>query len=68
MTSSRSQTTSEDKGVNYVAERGYPKRLQQNRHGKTQNNIKMKHCHCFPEQETLRALLSTGWFQERITA
>jgi len=24
--------------------------------------------HCFPEQETLPVLLSTGWFQERIRA
>ena len=31
-------------------------------------NIKMKHSRRFLEQETLPAMLSTGWFKERITA
>ena len=55
------------KGITHVAERGHHMRLQNNTHKMTHTIIKMKHSRCFLEQETWSALLSTGWFQERIT-
>ena len=51
-----------------MAEVGYHVRLQNYTHEMTHKKIKMKRSRCFLEQDTLPALLRTGWFQERITA
>ena len=53
--------------VPITLQKEYHVRLQNNTHVLTHKNIKMKHSRCFLEQETLPALLRTGWFQERIT-
>ena len=63
-----SNYTRRQKGVTQVAERVYHMRLQNNPHEMKHKNIKMKHSRRFLVQETLPAMLSTGWFKERITA
>ena len=66
MTFSLSQTTPEDKGRQ---SRGRKRASQNDTHEMTHKKIQIKkNSRYFLEQETVSALLSTGWFQERITA
>ena len=67
MTFSLSQTTPEDKGHHSRDRYGVSHAFAKNTYEMTHKKIKMKHSRGVLEQETLRALLRTGWFQEWIT-